>query len=332
MLARALCLPLAALALTACTERPGGELAIETETVALFPGDPGRRDLGRLTYTGGIVVMPFEETGFGGWSAIEITPDGERLLAISDTGAWLVADLLYDEAGALAGLARARQHPMLGPDGAPLRGPAADAEGLAPLGEGRYAVSFEREHRILVYDIGEDWDRIETAVPEPYNQPPGLSRLRANGGIEALAPAEEGLWAAVEYPIVSGQPHTVWHLTREDAVAHSVRLSEGFALTGLARADEDRLIAVQRFWSRQVGNIIRITAISDEDLARSGMFAVDRGPDIIAEITPDMTVDNIEGAAIAEIGGRKRLFLMSDDNFNPAQRTLLLSFSLPEDE
>ena len=43
-----------------------------------------------------------------------------------------------------------------------------------------------------------------------------------------------------------------------------------------------------------------------------------------------MTVDNLEGAALATVNGETRLFLLSDDNYNPAQQTLLLSFAIVE--
>lgn len=331
MLLRPAALVLSGLVLTACGEPGAVDLPLRTETVELFPGEPDRREIGALSYRGGLVLEA--QTGrFGGWSAVEITPDGERLLAVSDSASWMTARLVYDRDGELAGVSEARLAPMLGVDGEVLTGAHADAEGLAPLGGGRYAVSFERDHRILVYEIGADWSGIETAIPTRYNTPPGLNRLRENGGIEALAPAETGLWAAVEYPIVEGQPHTIWHVTQDDAVAHSVRLTDGFGLTGLARAGEDELIVIQRFWSRQAGNRIRISRLGESELSLSGAFSAEQGIDLIAEIGPEMTVDNIEGAAIAVIAGEPRLFLMSDDNFNPDQRTLLLSFGFSEAE
>ncbi|WP_269844607.1 hypothetical protein [Alkalicaulis satelles] len=43
-----------------------------------------------------------------------------------------------------------------------------------------------------------------------------------------------------------------------------------------------------------------------------------------------MTVDNIEGAAVVTVDGRQRLHLISDDNFSASQRTLLMSFDLPQ--
>ena len=40
-----------------------------------------------------------------------------------------------------------------------------------------------------------------------------------------------------------------------------------------------------------------------------------------------MTIDNFEAIALAEIEGSMRLLIASDDNFNPRQRTLILSFA-----
>ena len=316
--------------LSACNQDPD-PLTVSTRSIPLFPDDPGRRNLDRLTYQGGIELVS-ETPGFGGWSAIEISPDGERLLAVSDGGAWMTATLEYDRDGQLDALSHPHMAPLRNASGEPLEGPAGDAEGLAPLGGGRYAVSFERDHRIEVYDIGEDWSGIDTALPEPYTAPPGLNRLRDNGGIEALAPAENGLWAGIEYPAVDGQPHTIWHLSEGDSIAHSMRLSDGFGLTALARAAPGELIAVQRYWSRSTGNRIRLTRIGEAALEASAAGGPGLGPEVLAEFDTSMTVDNFEGAAIAEVNGEPRLFLISDDNFNAEQRSLLLSFSLRSDD
>lgn len=326
--------------LAACGAPVAGSIEVEAEPAALFPDDPGRLRIGALEYAGGL-VLDSDHPGFGGWSALEVTPDGTRMLAISDNGAWMTASLAFDRDARLVAVNSARLAPMLGVDGAPLEAGSteADAEGLAPLGGGDYAVSFERDHRVLRYALGEAWSAIETAVPEPWAAPPGVDRLRANAGLEALAPASASdsasgpasLWAAVEDPIVDGQPHTVWRLSEDDAQALSVRVEPGFGLTALARRPEGGLIAIQRFWSREIGNRIRILALDEDAFSENGPVDLAGGPELLAELSPDMTVDNIEGAAVAMIDGEARLFLISDDNFNDAQRTLLLSFRFVED-
>ncbi|MAI10483.1 MAG: hypothetical protein CBD27_07210 [Rhodospirillaceae bacterium TMED167] len=49
----------------------------------------------------------------------------------------------------------------------------------------------------------------------------------------------------------------------------------------------------------------------------------------IAEIAPPLTIDNSGGIANQTVrDGRRYLYIVSDDNFNPLQRTLLMQFEL----
>jgi YD repeat-containing protein len=325
-----LALAASTLLVAACTEAETGS-TLTAEPVALFPDDPGRERVGALRYTGGLVLSS-DDDRFGGWSAIEVSEDGARLLALSDNASWMTARFAYDGDGRLSGLTDIDITPMLDSDGRLLEGDAADAEGLAPLGGGSYAVSFERQHRIERYEIGADWSAIATAAAEPLPAPPGAERLRNNAGIEALAVSGEALWAGVEYPLVEGQPYTLWRFDPADETAApralALALTAGFGLTALAPDGEGGLFVVERFYARNVGNRIRIGRLSVETLNEgSGPIM----PELVAEISPEMTVDNIEAIALAEVDGEPRLFLMSDDNFNARQRTILLSFAL-EDE
>ena len=212
----------------------------------------------------------------------------------------------------------------------PLTGEAADAEGLAALGHGAYAVSFEREHRIDRYDISPDWSGVAIATPTPMPAPPGTDRLRENGGMEALVPSEFGLWAGVEYPIVEGQPHSIWHL-RDGAEDYAInfRTPAGFGITGMAR--HGGIFVLERFYSRDIGNRIRISMMDDAVAATgAGQSSPLLAETLLAELEPGMTIDNFEGISVGEVEGETRLFILSDDNYNPGQRTLLLSFAIVE--
>ena len=49
----------------------------------------------------------------------------------------------------------------------------------------------------------------------------------------------------------------------------------------------------------------------------------------IAELRAPLTLDNFEGIAVHQLSdGTNRLTLISDDNFSPLQRTLILQFDL----
>ena len=51
------------------------------------------------------------------------------------------------------------------------------------------------------------------------------------------------------------------------------------------------------------------------------------GPVLIA-LRPPASVDNMEGIAAVRTATGTRLYLLSDDNDNPLQRTLLLAFDV----
>ena len=53
----------------------------------------------------------------------------------------------------------------------------------------------------------------------------------------------------------------------------------------------------------------------------------DLGP-VLIELKLPGTTDNFEGVAAEKQDGKTRLYILSDDNFNPMQRTLLLAFDL----
>ena len=316
------------LLIAACSEAETEAPVLTAEAVSLFPVDPDRTRLGALRYTGGLVLDSDDER-FGGWSAIEVAQDGSRLLALSDSADWMTATMRYSGEGELTDLTEMVIAPLLDTDGRRFEGEAADAEGLTPLGDGRYAVSFEREHRIEAFDIGVDWSGIGTTRGVALPTPPGAERLRNNAGMEALAVSGGAMWVAVEYPLVEGQPHTLWRfdLSNPDTAAQprALALEPGFGLTALAPDGEGGLYLIERFWDRNIGNRIMIGRLSAQALEGGAEPA---RPEILAEITPAMTVDNIEAIAVFERGGSTRLLIMSDDNFNDRQRTLLLSFAI----
>ena len=193
------------------------------------------------------------------------------------------------------------------------------------MGHGVYAVSFERDHRVWVYDLGRNWEFIDQAIPETLDGPPGREHWPENGGMEALSTSPlGGLWAGVEYPLIDGQSYTLWQFqVGGDDVAHSLRFEPGFGLTGLTPYDGESFLLLERNWSRQVGNHIRIRHIGLDHLdgALHG--------ELLAQLTPEMSVDNFEGIAYgAMANGEERILLISDDNFNESQSTLLLSFSI----
>lgn len=298
--------------------------------VPLFPDDPGRTRLGGLRYLGG-VALALEDERFGGWSALDISEDGERLLAVSDRGYWMTASIAYDGAS-IAGLESLSILPILDEAGEPLSGNRADSEGLAPLGDGAYALSFEREHRVWRYDLGADWSGVIDARPSPIDSPLETEILSNNAGMEGLAMVGDWLWSAQEHTRGDAPVHffsrTPLNAPEVTRTSYQVAMEPEFGVTELDSDGDGGLYILQRFWARDVGNRIHILHLDADQIANAANLT-ELQPELIAAIEPDtMTVDNFEGMTVEEIDGETRLFLISDDNFNDSQRTLLLSFAI----
>ena len=131
------------------TRRETGEtIEITSKPVPLQALNPSRKKIGDLTFVAGFHLTSPDKR-FGGLSGIEILDNG-NLLTVSDGGEFVWLDLAPDGVTPV----RARIAVMQGEDGQPLQGKAdGDSEGLA-LNGGMALVSFERNHRVLAFDIG----------------------------------------------------------------------------------------------------------------------------------------------------------------------------------
>src|SRR5262245_12804284 len=54
----------------------------------------GNRRFGKLEYRGGVILSSDDER-FGGFSGLAISADGRAILAVSDEGWWLRANVIY---------------------------------------------------------------------------------------------------------------------------------------------------------------------------------------------------------------------------------------------
>ena len=284
----------------------------------LYPDAPERRDLGALRFRGGLHLQHPDER-FGGLSALYVSADGGRFIAVSDRAYWITGRLAWSENGDLAGAAIEEIAPLLSRAGETLSGPAVDSEAIAHLGGGRFAVSFEREHRINIYDLGEDWAALDApgqAVPAPEAR----TRFANNGGMEGLTALEDGaLLAGIEDAV--GGTRQLWLSDGAQWSERSIFASPDFGLTALDRHG-DEVYALERSWRREIGNRIRILRLPAD--------ALEGEPELLATLTPALTVDNFEALSVIEREGERVLLIASDDNYSDSQRTLLMAFTLTD--
>lgn len=300
-------------------------LVIEARPVALDPENPDRRRLGDLVYLGGLVLTSPDER-FGGLSGLVIGTDGWHMLAVSDRGQWVGARLIHDRAGVLIGIGEAEITPLGDGDGEPLSGRLGDAEAIAALAGGGYAVSFERRHRILLYP-GYPFAPGNNRG-KPLTPPQTLADAPHNKGVEALTEIEPGLLLALTEGMFAGVKRLQgWLISTRESPPESLSYATEGELrpTALAKIPGGDLLVIERAYSLAGGLRVRLMRLDDAAIAPGATLRAKE----IARFDASLTVDNFEGLAVRR-DDRDRLlvYLISDDNFSGLQRTLLLQFQL----
>lgn len=297
-------------------------LLVEAIPTALDPEDHERRSFGRLTFLAGFQLRS-SHPHFGGLSGLEVGADGGMLYAVTDRGSWLAAKMEHDKNGRLAALKEWEIAPLLAPDGQVVRGRLTDSEGLARDRDGSLIVSFEQEHRLWRYPPP---PAAFYSPPQPVPVPPELAGAPANGGVEAVTVLPDGqlLILTEEYENPDGSIKA-WLIAADRFVPLSYSSSHGFRPTGAAGLRNGDVLVLERRYSLVSGWSGRIQRLSRASLDAGGTIVGQE----IARFEPPLLVDNFEGIAVREdpqVG--TLVYVVTDDNFNRMQRTLLLQFRL----
>lgn len=296
--------------------------------VNLVENDPNVVRLGPLAYMGGLQLAS-EDKDFGGLSGLVVTPDGRRVHAVMDNGHWWTALLGYDRLGRLETLAGSLIEPMLAPDGKPLQGKNnSDAEALTVAPDGSMVVAFERRHRLWRYGPGQAFRAMR---PQALPLPPGLEAASANRGLEAIAYLADGrLMAIAEDLRDANGDHQVWVMRGIEAELMGIQPTEDYKPSDAARLPSGDVLLLERRFARIGGFGARLSRILNEEITPAARIATRE----IARFERPYITENFEGLAVAPDPvepDHVRLYIVSDDNFHPMQRTLLLMFRMRED-
>lgn len=317
---------LCAAALLALLAAAGGAaaqtpLSLTAKPLPLNPEDKAQQHVGGLVWRGGLAVAAADPR-FGGLSDLTLSPDGRSLTAVSDAGRWVTARLTYDSAGHLAGIAAAESGALRDPRGRLLSGKGAqDAEALARRDDGSLVVAFERDHRLLAFGNGG-----LAGIPKSIAAPAGLAGAGSNSGIEALVALSGNRLLAFTEGQKAGAAYAVY-LRETDGRWHGLALKPKglFVPTGAAQLPAGDLLLLERRFTILGGVGARLSRVP---LAAIRPGALLEGHEI-AELRAPLTVDNFEGVAVHRLSdGTIRITLLSDDNFSPLQRTLIVQFDL----
>jgi len=286
---------------------------IKAEALPLHSGDPALKQVGDLSYVAGWVLTS-ESDHFGGFSGMVLAADGKSIVAINDKGDWLEAKLDLTAQNPLSG---GLLYPVQNSSGM-LDKVDFDAESLIRVEDG-YLVSFEQNHRVLeVASIG------GVGKPAVYNKHADLSVLSSNGGIEAMARlSDDALLMFGERGLDQQKTLPVWIARADSAELRRFKPPHNYSPTDAATLPDGGVLLLLRHYSQLDGVSAKLMYLSANDIAGDGVL---KGKEI-AHLADPLAVDNMEALDIqVQDDGSIRLFVLSDDNFNPLQRTLLLIF------
>ncbi|MDA0240609.1 MAG: esterase-like activity of phytase family protein [Proteobacteria bacterium] len=279
--------------------------------------------VGALTYRGGFVLRS-RDPRFGGFSGLLVSQDGRRLTAVSDDGILLNARLSYDRLGWMTNVSEAELTPLVSVAGRPLGYKRVrDAEALAADPAGNLIVAFEHDHRLWRYRAG---------LPKLIPGPKDIAAQPTNRGLEALTRLVDGRLLAVSEGLRTKSPtggFQGWLLPTDGNRWDSIEIvaHRRYRPTGAATLPNGDVILLERWFSRLAGFSTRIRRIPISQIRPGTRLA---GTEI-AVIDSPMNVDNFEGIAARQAeDGKTILYLLSDDNFNGLQRTLLMMFQISE--
>lgn len=280
--------------------------------------------VGALRYAGG-VELTSDHADFGGLSGLSVAADGQSFTAVSDRGLWFTGRVTRNAQGELTGVADTALFPIRDRDGdaVAIRTQTHDAESLARDGD-TLIVGFERRHRLWRYDAR----HLETAKAEALPTPPGLIGARINGGIEALAVLGPGRYLAVAEELETPDGNLRGWLFAEGAWQElAYEQQPGWKPTDFTLLPGGDVLATERRFSRLGGFTAQLRRIPGAAIAAGALL---QGK-VIAEFAAPVLTDNFEGlASFRGADGRIYLLVVSDNNFTPLQRSVLLQFRLDD--
>nr|WP_087575792.1 esterase-like activity of phytase family protein [Sphingomonas sp. CDS-1] len=298
-----------------------GPLLVRARALSLNAADPAQRDLGRLHYLGGWQLNSIHH-GFGGISSLLAEPDGQ-ILALSDSGTLM---------GFHIGPGKADRRPFIAP--LPIRPQdrdrpwwAWDSEAMThdPATQ-RYWVGFELQQMICRYSPG--FARVEACRTWPE-----IEAWPETGSIESLARLPDGRFLVLaEMGMTADGSHDTLLFAGDPAEATTAAPMHlryvpprGYRPTDAVALDDRHILVLNRRLTLQELFTATLAIVELPERPRPG----DRlKAHALARLAPPLLADNFEGLAVTQEGGRRVIWIASDDNHEFFQRTLLLKFAL----
>lgn len=290
---------------------------VRFDLVPLSSEDSAQSRVGRLEYLGGWRLSS-NDPRFGGLSAIHV--EAGRIVAVSDAGT--IAEFGLPSASNILPL---RMRVLREGPGPLERKSNRDAEAMAIDGANAW-IGFENRNAVWRY-ARPGWKSQASA------RPAAMRDWHDNRGSEAMIRLPDGRFlvfaesgpgddGTTEVLLFAGDP------AEEGSKAISLRYKapKGYRITDAVALPDGRLL----FLNRKMGLLEGFTAkLTLGPLLERELPPVLTGA-VIATLEPPIAVDNMEALSVVREYGRDIIWIASDNNFSPLQRTLLLKFALDD--
>lgn len=294
----------------------------------------GQRFMG-VRLLGSLILESLEVDGqrVSELSGLAYDQDENILYAVSDGGRLFHFRPKFD-GDTLTGLVALAGHALRDARGRPLKGIRADSEGLhldngdnGISGDGRLTVSFERRPRLVQYSPE---GRHLGAISLPAHLDAVANYASANASLESVTRHPVYGWlTAPERPMRGDGPGIIriWS-TEGKSWEYPLREAPNNALVAMEALADGSLVTLERGHGLMYAPVIiaiRRTRPLPAGSRRLGSVATVA----VLDSSAGWRVDNFEG--LARHRGR-RFFLVSDDNQNSLQATLLLYIEMADSE
>jgi hypothetical protein len=318
----------AALAAFAALASPVAPLPVERRPASVttdFAGvpvpldrrDPERRELGPLRFIAGWALSSSNRR-LGGISAMHVA-DGQ-VGALTDAGDLLRFPAPPEPDGfALEIAGRMRIDALRQGPGSPENKIDRDTEAMVIAGSSAW-VTFEHHNEVWRY-------RLPGWQAEARSEPPAMADWPDTRGAEAMTRLPDGRFLIMSEsrgqdgasPALLFQGDPAEPGTR--AVPIRFRRPSGYRITDVGVLPDGRLLLVVRGIRWNLTFPVKLLV---------GRLPAQAGGEIetqeVAALEPPLASDNFEALSITQEQGRTMIWLASDDNTTPLQRTLLLKF------
>lgn len=260
-------------------------------------------------------VWSTNDDDFGGWSGLELSPDGATFVLISDKGDILTGRILRDENGRISTVEPGEIRQMGHTDGGPFPRYFGDSEGLALAEDGQLFVSFEAKHRVVRY--GNAMATQAETLPGHEDFP----KLKNNSSLEALAIGPDGaLYTLPERSGALRRPFPVYRFKNNTWTRFTdVSRSDDFLTVGADIGPDGRFYLLERRLTSLFGFSSRVRRF---DITETGFS----NETVLLESGAGVH-DNLEGLSVWRDGtGAIRLTMISDDNFRFFQKTEFVEY------